>query len=99
MFVVRTNTSRTGGGAAAYLVVEHQLGPPVGGRVLAEQHPGVAVDVVAVEVALQGLAVADAGVQVATQRVDLTPLRVHAHLVAGARAGTALGQRDTLNTA
>ena len=55
-------------------MVEHQLGPPVGGRVLAEQRPGVAIDVVAVEVALQGLAVADAGVQVAAQRVDLTPL-------------------------
>jgi len=71
-------------------VVEHQLGPAVSRRVLAEQRPGVGVDVVAVEVALQGLAVPDAGVQVAAERVDLPSLGVDAHLVARASAGTAL---------
>lgn len=71
-------------------MVEHQLGPAVSRRVLAEQRPGVGVDVVAVEVALQGLAVPDAGVQVAAERVDLPSLGVDAHLVARASTGTAL---------
>lgn len=75
---------------SSYLVVKHQLGTPVSGRVLAEQRPGVGVNVVPVEVALQRLAVPDAGVQVAAQRVDLTPLGVDTHLVAGASARTAL---------
>lgn len=43
-------------------MVEDQLGPPVGRRVLAQQRPRVGVNVVAVEVALQGFAVAHARV-------------------------------------
>lgn len=88
--------------SCSYLVVEHQLRPPVGRRVLAEQRPRVGVNVVTVEVALQGLAVAHAGVQVAAQRVDLPPLGVDAHLVAGTSARTTLGgagaRRDLWHT-
>ena len=73
-------------------MVEHQLGSSVGRRVFAEEGPGVVVDVVAVEVALEGLAVAYRRVQVATQRVDLPALGVDAHLMAGARARTTLGR-------
>lgn len=74
----------------SYLVVKHQLGSPVSGCVLAEQRPGVCVNVVPVEVALQRLAVPDAGIQVAAQGVDLTPLGVDTHLVTGASTWTAL---------
>lgn len=74
----------------SYLVVKHQLGSPVSRCVLTEQRPGVCVNVVPVEVALQRLAVPDAGVQVAAQGVDLTPLGVDAHLVTGASTWTAL---------
>lgn len=71
-------------------MVEDQLGPPVGRCVLTQQRPRVGIDVVAVEVALQRFAVAHAGVQVAAQRVDLSPLGVDAHLVAGPSARTTL---------
>ena len=81
------------GAGWTYLMVEHQLGASVSRRVLAQQGPGVGVDVVAVEVALQGLAVAHRRVQVAAQRVDLPPLGVDAHLVTGARAGATLRGR------
>lgn len=81
-------------------MVKHQLGPSVRRRVLAEERPGVGRDVVAVEVALQGLAVPDAGVQVAAQRVDLPPLRVDTHLVAGAGTRAVLigGQQTGLQS-
>lgn len=63
-------------------MVKHQLRPPVSRRVFTQKGPGVCVDVITVEVTLQRLAVPDAGVQVSAQSVDLTPLRVDAHLVA-----------------
>lgn len=77
-------------------MVKHQLWPAICRRVLAEQRPGVGVDVVAVEVALQRLAVPDAGVQVPAKCVDLTPLGIDAHLVAGASTRTILiGAQET----
>lgn len=78
--------------SCGYLMVEDQLGSSVSRRVLAQQGPRVGVDVVAVEVALQGFAVAHAGVQVAAQRVDLPPLGVDAHLVAGPSAWATLSR-------
>lgn len=78
-------------------MVEHQLGPSVGRCVLAEQGPGVGVDVVSIEVALQRLAVPDARVEVTSERVDLPPLGVDAHLVAGASAWTVLTQEKRLH--
>lgn len=79
-----------------YLMVKHQLRAPVSRRVLAQKSPCVGIDVVAVEVTFQRLAVPDAGVQVTAQSVDLTPLRVDAHLVAGASTWTILiGRQNT----
>lgn len=78
-------------------MVEHKFGPPVSGRVLAEQCPRVTIDIVAVEVALQGFAVPDRGVQITAQRVDLPPLRVDAHLVAGTCAWPILKETILIN--
>lgn len=76
-----------------YLVVENKFGAAICRGVLAKQCPRVRINVVPVEVTLQRLAVSDGGVQIAAQRVDLSPLRVNAHLMAGACTGTILTQK------
>lgn len=73
-----------------YLVVKHKFGSSVSGRVLAEEGPCVGINVIAVEITFQGLAVSDGGVQITAKRIDLSPLRVNAHLVARACTGTIL---------
>lgn len=78
-----------------YLVVKHKFRASICRGVLAEQRPRVSINVVPVEVTLQRLAVSDRGVQVAAQRVDLPPLRVYAHLMAGTCTGTILTHKHT----
>lgn len=79
----------------ADLMIKHQLGASICCGVLTQQHPGVGVDVVAVEVAFQGLAVPHRGIQVPSQGVDLPSLDVNAHLVTGPGTGTTLRKQST----
>lgn len=79
----------------ADLMIKHQLGTSICCSVLAQQHPDVGVDVVAVEVAFQRLAVPHGGIQVPPQGVDLPSLDVNAHLVTGPGTGTALRKQRT----
>lgn len=71
-------------------MVKHKFGSSISGRVLAQEGPRVGINVIAVEVTFQGLAVSDRGVQITAQSIDLPPLRVDAHLVARARTGAVL---------
>lgn len=79
----------------ADLMIKHQLGASICCGVLAQQHPGVGVDVVAIEVTFQGLAVPHGGIQVPPQGVDLPSLDVNAHLVTGPGIGTTLRKERT----
>lgn len=74
--------------SVADLMIKHQLWTSICRGVLAQEHPRVRVNVVAIEVAFQRLAVPHGGIQIASQSVDLPPLNVNAHLVTrpGARA-------------
>lgn len=63
-------------------MVKHQLWSSIRRGVFAKQRPCVGLDVIAVKVTFEGLAVSDAGVQVASECVDLASLGVDAHLVA-----------------